>query len=76
MTSVLVIVAAEPGHLDETLCSSSFGKRLANVVTRAAVVLGSDAEAEEGALRARLAEVGGRARDCATQGLRTRGALR
>ena len=56
-TSVVVNVAAEPSHLDETLCTLSFGKRLANVVTRAAVVLGSDAGAEEVALRTRLAEV-------------------
>lgn len=45
-TSVVVALASDAEHVDETVCSIEFGKRMAVVRNQATVVVGQDAAAE------------------------------
>ena len=51
-TSVVINIACEPQHLDESCCSLEFGKRLAGVRNRAMVVVGTDQGDERAGLEA------------------------
>lgn len=55
-TSVVINVASEPQHYEETLCSLEFGERMAGVKTASTKVTGQDClgDAEVGALASEL----------------------
>jgi hypothetical protein len=53
-TSVVINVAPDAAHADESVCSLQFGARMASVVSRAVRVVGSDAGGEAAALAAEL----------------------
>jgi len=56
-TSVVINVASEVQHADETLCSLEFGKRMTSVKNKTSVVVGRDSAREMEAIGAQLAAV-------------------
>ena len=63
-TSVVIAVAADSAHTEESKCSLEFGQRMGAVRTKAAIVVGADAGQEEDDMerelelaRAKLAEM-------------------